>query len=198
MNDSLSRLAGKKYLLVVVPLLALGAFLLVGKLNGVPNHPDLNVLAGYRDGVVTKEQVVEHYRMASAQDQQALRSIEGVQHLIQDLAVHAVVAKWATERQVDAQETFRRALKDAADAVTLHDVAQRMHEFDVKIEESEIQKYFDEHRDQFKDKSLTQVKEQIRNLLHAQKEQTVVNDFIKQLRANATVTVNADLLDVPA
>ncbi len=198
MNHWLSGLANKKYLLVLLPLLAVGAFMLVSRLNAIPNHPDLNVLAVYRDGIVTKEQVVEHYRMVPPQDQPMLRSVEGVRQLIQDLAVHAVVEKWATERQVDTKETFRRAIKDAADVVTLHDVAQRMHEFDVKVEESEIQKYFDDHRGQFKDQSLTQVKEQIRSLLHAQKEQTVVDDFLKQLRVNATVTVNADLLDAPA
>lgn len=197
MNSWLSRLAGKKYWLVVIPFLALGAFLLTERINGAPNHPDTNVVAAYQDGVITKEQVVAHYRMASPQDQPVLRSIEGVRHLVQDLAVHAVVERWANERQVDTKETFRRAMKDAADVVTLHDVAQRMHEFDVKVEESEIQKYFDDNRDQFKDKSLTQVKDQIRDLLHAQKESQVVNNFLKELRANATIFVSADLLDVP-
>ena len=197
MNSWLSRLVGKKYWLIAIPLLALGAFLLSDRLKGAPNHPDTNVVAAYQDGVITKEQVVAHYRMASPQDQQVLRSIEGVRHLVQDLAVHAVVERWANERQLDTKETFRRAMKDAADAVTLHDVAQRMHEFDVKVEESEIQKYFDDNRDQFKDKSLTQVKEQIRDLLHAQKESQVVDNFLKELRANATISVNADLLDVP-
>ncbi|MBI4790359.1 MAG: peptidyl-prolyl cis-trans isomerase [Chloroflexi bacterium] len=198
MNNLPPWLAGKEYVFILIPFIALAMVLLAVKFNRPPDHPDQNVLAAYQDGVVTQEQVVEHFRMASAQEQLALRSVEGVRHLIQDLAVHEVVAKWATERQVDTKETFRRALKDAADVVTLHDVAQRMHEFDVKIEESEIQKYFDDNRDQFKGQSLTQVKEQIRNLLHAQKEQTVIDDFNKQLRANATVTLNADLLDVPA
>ena len=197
MNSWLSRLAGKKYWLVVIPLLALGAFLLTERINGAPNHPDTNVVAAYQDGVITKEQVVAHYRMASPQDQPVLRSVEGVRHLVRDLAVHAVVERWANERQVDTKETFRRAMKDAADVVTLHDVAQRMHEFDVKVEESEIQKYFDDNRGQFKDKSLTQVKDQIRDLLHAQKEGQVVNNFLKELRANATLFVSADLLDVP-
>lgn len=198
MIPRLSRLARYWYLLILIPLVALGAFLLAGKLNAMPDHPDLNVLAVYQGGIISKEQVVEHYRMASALDQQALRSAEGVRHLIQDLAVHAVVEKWATERQVDSKDTFRRAMKDAADSVTLHDVAQQMHEFDVQVEESEIQQYYDAHRDEFKDQSLTQVKEQIRDLLHGEKEQSVISDFIKQLRVNATLTVNADLLEVPA
>ncbi len=192
-----SWLAGKEYLFILIPFVALGMVLLAVKLNRPLDHPDLNVLAAYQDGVITKEQVVAHYRMVSPQDQQGLRSVEGVRHLVRDLAVHAVVERWANERQVDTKETFRRAMKDAADVVTLHDVAQRMHEFDVKVEESEIQKYFDDNRDQFKDKSLTQVKDQIRNLLHAQKESQVVDNFLKELRANATIFVNADLLDVP-
>lgn len=198
MNNLHSWLVGREYAFILIPVLAIGMVLLAVKLNRPPDHPDLNVLAAYRDGIVTKEQVVDHYRMASSQDQAVLRSVEGVKHLIQDLAIHGVVEQWATERQVDAKETFRRAMKDAADAVTLHDVAQRMHEFEVKVEESEIQEYFDDHREEFKGQSLTQVKDQIRDRLHAQKEQTVVDGFLKQLRANATVTVNADLLQVPA
>jgi parvulin-like peptidyl-prolyl isomerase len=197
MNNWIHQLLNRKNLFVVFPLLALGVFLFADRLGGAPNHPDTNVVAAYRDGVITKEQIVAHYRMASPQDQKVLRSVEGVKHLIQELAVHAVVERWANERQVDTRESFRRAMKDAADAVTLHDVAQRMHEFDVKVEESEIQKYFDDNRGQFKEQSLTQVKEQIRNLLHAQKERQVVNNFLKELRANATISVNADLLDVP-
>ena len=197
MNIVHSWLFGREYAFIIIPVLAIGIVLLAVKLNRPPDHPDLNVVAAYREGLITKEQVVDHFRMASAQDQLALRSVEGAKHVIQDLAVHAVMEKWATERQVDTKETFRSAMKDAADAVTLHDVAQRVHELDVQVEESEIQKYYDEHRDQFQDQSLTQAKDQIRNILHAQKEQVVVDEFIKQLRANATVTMNADLLMAP-
>jgi parvulin-like peptidyl-prolyl isomerase len=72
-----------------------------------------------------------------------------------------------------------------------------MHEFDVKVEESDIQKYFDDHREQFAGKSLTEVKEQIRSLLHVQKENEVIDNFLKELRANSSIVVNAELLDVP-
>ena len=191
------QLLNRKYLLVVIPLLALGAYLFADRLASAPNHPDTNVVAAYRDSVITKEQIVAHYRMQPPQNQKLLRSVEGLRHVVQDLAVHAVVERWAQERQVDTQEAFKRAMKNAADVVTLYDVAQQMHEFDVRVEESEIQKYFDDNRAQFAGKSLTEVKEQIRDLLHAHKEQQVADDFLKELRANANITVNANLLDVP-
>lgn len=197
MNNRFSRLTGKKYLLIALSLLALGAYILADRLAGAPNHADTNVVAAYRDGVITREQIVAHYRMQPPQDQKALRSVEGLQHVVQDLAVHAVVERWAQERQVDTQEAFKRAMKNAADSVTLYDVAQQMHEFEVKVEESEIQKYFDDNRAKFVGKSLTQVKEQIRTTLHAQKEQQVIDDFLKQQRANASIIVNANLLDIP-
>ena len=198
MNAVVRRFFKAEYALSLVVLIAVGSFFLNDRLNAPPNHADTNVVGVYADGVVTKEQIIDHYRMASPQDQKALRSLEGVRHLVADLAVHAVVERWAIERQVDTRESFRRAMKYAAEAVTLSDVTRRMHEFDVKVEESEIQKYFDENRDQFAGRSLSEVKEQIRNLLHAQKERAVTDTFLKDLRANASVVANLDLLDVPA
>ena len=43
-----------------------------------PYHADANVVAVYQDGVITKEQIIAHYRMASREDQSLLRSVEGV------------------------------------------------------------------------------------------------------------------------
>ena len=198
MHNLFRRFSKSEYVLALVVLLAIGAYFLNDRLNAPPDHADTNVAAAYRDGVITKEQILEHYRMAPPQDQKALRSLEGLRHVVADLAVHAVVERWATERQVDTKESFRRALKYAADAVTLYDVTQRMHEFDVKVEESEIQAYFDDHRDQFGGRSLSEVKEQIRTVVHAQKEREVTDQFLKDLRANASIIANLDLLDVPA
>lgn len=191
------QLLNRKYLLAAIVLVAFGVYFFADRLAGAPNHSDTNVVAAYRDSVITKEQIVAHYRMQPPQNQKLLRSVEGLRHIVQDLAVHAIVERWAQERQVDTQEAFKRAIKNAADAVTLYDVAEQMHEFDVRVEESEIQKYFDDNRAQFAGKSLTEVKEQIRDLLHTHKEQQVADDFLKELRANANITVNANLLDVP-
>ncbi|MBI5029277.1 MAG: peptidyl-prolyl cis-trans isomerase [Chloroflexi bacterium] len=190
------QLLNRKYLLGVMVLIVVSVFLLADRLGGVPNHADTNVIAAYNDGVITKEQIVAHYRMQPAENRQVLRSLDGLQHVVQDLAVHAVVERWAQERQVDTKESFKRAMKNAADSVTLYDVAKQMHEFDVKVEESEIQKYFDDNRAQFAGSSLTQVKEQIRTVLHAQKEQQVIEDFLKELHVNANISVNANLLEV--
>lgn len=197
MKNWLSQLARKKYLLVVIVLVAFSLYFFGERIWGAPNHPDANVVAAYRDGVITKEQIITCFQLMSPQDQKTLRSVDGLQHVVQDLAIHSVVERWAQERQTDSKESFKRAMKNAADSVTLYDVAKQMHEFDVKVEESEIQKYFDDNRTQFAGKTLAEVKEQIRETLHAQNEQKVIDDFVKQLRANASITINANLLDVP-
>lgn len=198
MSYLIHQLSRRKYGLVLVPIVVVAAFLLAQRLSGTPNHPDTNVVAAYSDGVITKEQILAHYQMVQPQDQPALRSLAGLRYLVQDLAVHAVVERWAEERQVDTKESFRRAMKSAAEAVTVNDVVERMHKFDVKVEEGEIQKYFDEHRAQYQGKSLTEVKEQIRGVLHGEKEQAVIDVFLKDLRANAGITSNPELLDVPS
>ncbi len=140
MKRWLPQLAGRRYLVLVLPLVALGLYLLVNQLNGVPNHPVSECarrLSGRPHHQGSGRRPLPH---GSAQDQIVLRSIDGVRHLIQDLAEHAVVEQWATERQVDTKRHVSPRPQRRGGVVTISDVAQRMHEFEVQVEDSEILK----------------------------------------------------------
>lgn len=181
----------------LVWILALTTGLAIRWSWGRGNHPDRNIVAAYRGGLITKEALLERWRTAPPEEREAIRTPEGMGLTIQSLAVHAVMERWAQERRLDAREMFTRAMREATQEIGIHDVEQRLHESDIRVEEGEIQQYFEANRDKFKDRTLTQVREEIRNILHARKENAAVEAFLKRLRDSATITVDTELLRVP-
>jgi peptidyl-prolyl cis-trans isomerase C len=178
-------------------LLAVGIGLALRASWGRGNHADRNVVAAYEGGLITKEALLERWRKRPAEERVMLRTAEGIDLTIRSMAVHAITERWARERRLDAREMFTRAMREATQEIGIHDVEQRFHEAEVRVEEAEIQRYFEANRETFKDRTLTQVREEIRNNLHARKEEAAVETFLKRLRDGATVTVDAELLRVP-
>jgi len=181
----------------LVLLLALGTGLALRSSWGRGNHADRNIVAAYEGGVITKEALLERWGKAPGEERAAMRTPEGIGLTIQSLAVHAILERWARERRLDAREMFARAMREATQEIGIHDVEQRLHESEIRVEEGEIQQYFEANRETFKDRTLTEAREEIRKILHARREETAVQAFLKRLRDGATITVDADLLRVP-
>jgi peptidyl-prolyl cis-trans isomerase C len=181
----------------LVLLLAVGTGLALRSSWGRGNHADRNIVAAYDGGVITRETLLERWRTAPADQQATMRTPEGIDLTVRSMAVHAVLERWARERRLDAREMFTRAMREATQEIGIHDVEQRLHESEIRVEEGEIQQYFEANREKFKDRTLTEVRGEIRGLLHARKEDAAVQGFLKRLRDGATITVDAELLRVP-
>lgn len=181
----------------LVLLLAVATGLAMRTSWGRSRHPDRNIVAAYEGGTITREVLLERWRTAPAEQRAAMRTPEGMDLTIRSMAVHAVAERWARERRLDAREMFTRAMREATKEIGIHDVEQRLHESEIRVEESEIQQYFEANRERFKDRTLTQVREEIRETLHAGKEGAAVEAFLKRLREGATITIDEELLRVP-
>ena len=181
----------------LVLLLAAGTGLTLRSSWGRRNHGDRNIVAAYEGGLITREALLERWQRGSPEERAMMQTPEGVEATIQSLAVHAVLERWARERRLDAREMFTRAMREATQEIGIHDVEQRLHESEIRVEEGEIQQYFEENRARFKDRTLTEVREEIRNILHTRKEEAAVQAFLKRLRDTSTISVDVDLLRVP-
>jgi|GEM_PF-2243446 len=181
----------------LVLLLALGTGLALRSSWGRGSHADRNIVAAYEGGVITKETLLDRWRKASGEERAAMRTPEGIDHMIRDLALHAVTERWARERRLDAREMFARAMREATQEIGIHDVERRLHESDIRVEEGEIQQYYEANRETYKGRTLTEARGEIRDLLHARKEEGAVQAFLKRLREGASITVDMELLRVP-
>ena len=59
----------------------------------------------------------------------------------------------------------------------------------------EIQQYYDSNRDKYGDKAFSDVKEEIREILYAQKEEEYLPAYIEQLKEEAGLEINYELLE---
>ncbi|MBI2217668.1 MAG: peptidyl-prolyl cis-trans isomerase [Candidatus Rokubacteria bacterium] len=159
-------------------------------------HPDRNIVAAYEGGTITREALIERWRTAPPEERAAMLSPHGLALVIQSQAVHAVTERWARQRRLDAREMFSRAMREATQEISIHDVEKRFHESEVRVAEEEIRQYFEANRERFKDRTLTQVRDEIQSVLHAGKEEAASRAFLKQLRDGATITVDTELLRV--
>ncbi len=104
---------------------------------------------------------------------------------------------WAAERQPDQEEAFQHSMQHITDEINLESFEIQLHSGSIPVAESEIQGYYAANREQFGELPLTEVREEIRQTLVSEREQEYVEDYIGQLKANASITRNFELLEVP-
>ncbi len=162
-----------------------------------PEPADKGVVAAYTEGTVTKEELIATLDSHPEPERAALATTDGLRLLIEDVVVHRVVERWANERQLDEKNSVQHAMKHAAEEINLHDVGTQIHQSQIRVEEADIQKYYEENRERMGDRPLAEVRDSIRETLHASKEKEYIQGYLRDLRARASVTVDYQLLAVP-
>lgn len=179
-------------------VLALGLVVAVWAAWDSREPADPDVVATYQGGVVTREQLKRRFQALRAEDQRLYQTREeGLEALVGEIVVREVTRRWAEERKVDQKGAFKDAMKHATEEIRLADVSDQLHQGRIPVGEAEIQVYYDQNRQQLGDRSLVEVKEQIRRRLVEQKEQRFVDEYLKELKERASVQVDYGLLAVP-
>lgn len=158
---------------------------------------DPEVVATFQGGTVTRAQLVQRWQAIPPAERRPFLTAIGLRALVGHIAVDEATRRWGEERQVDRQETFKEAMKHATEAVQIGDLAEQFHQGRIPVGEAEIQAYYDQNRQQFGERPLVEVKEQVRQAVVEQKERAFVDDYLKQLRERASLQVDDSLLDVP-
>ncbi len=162
-----------------------------------PEPADKSVVATYSDGTVTKEELLATLDSHPEQERRALATPDGLRHLVQDIAVHRVVESWAKERQLDEKNNVQHAMKHVAEEINLHDIGAQIHQSQIRVDEADIQRYYEENRERMGNRPLAEVRDSIKETLHASKEKDYIDNYMRDLRARASVTVDYQLLAVP-
>ncbi|MFW5670560.1 MAG: peptidylprolyl isomerase, partial [Acetivibrio ethanolgignens] len=83
---------------------------------------------------------------------------------------------------------------DASVAELVKQIREKQMSMDT-ITNYEIQQYYDSNRDKYGDKAFSDVKEEIREILYAQKEEEYLPAYIEQLKEEAGLEINYELLE---
>ena len=161
-----------------------------------PPAPD--VVATFDGGKLTTADLEAHFKSLVPETyQQGMRSLETLRLVVQEMVTDELARRWASERKVDTDETFKHTMEHITENVNLDAFSAQLHEGSVPVAESEIQAYYDANEAEFGDRSLNEVREEIRQRLVGQKEGQYLQDYIDRLKSNASITRDDALLDVP-
>lgn len=164
-----------------------------------PTPPAEDVIASFTGGQIKIADVEEHLKLlVPAEFQAAARSPETLLGVAEDLAMDELVRRWAANRQPDSQEDFRHTMQHINESINLESLDAQRHAGDIQVQESEIQDYYNTNKAQFGEQTLTQVREQIRQTLVAEREQGYIETYMQRLKENASITRDFTLLAAPA
>ena len=193
---------GVLYLLLVI---LFGASLWFSGGSGVwarwttPKPPADDVIATFEGGQITIADVEEHLKLLVPEEIPLFaRSPDLFLGIIEDMVTDELVRQWASTRQPDQDEDFRHTMQHISESLNLESLDLQRHEGEIQVAESEIQDYYNANREQFGDLTLDQVREEIRQTLISEREQGYIEEYIQRLKDNASITLNLELLDVPA
>ena len=196
----------KRWIRQVEGLMALGtvlalAFLLWrgGWLQGEAAPPAPNVVATFTGGQITVEDLQQHVALLVPEEaaQAEFRELEMYRMVVEEMITDELVRQWAAARKADSDENLQHVMKHLTEEINLDELHTQMHKDQMGVAEGDIQVYYEANRAQFGDQTLTQVRDQIRSTLETQQEDQFVANYIKGLKANATITRDFALLETP-
>ncbi|MEZ5933089.1 MAG: peptidyl-prolyl cis-trans isomerase [Alphaproteobacteria bacterium] len=163
-----------------------------------PAPPAPDVVATFDGGQITLGDVEAHLDLlVPAEMREHAQSSHTLLSVVEDLISDQLVIRWAADRKPESDEAFRHAVKHINEELRLDAFANELHEDALPIAESEIRAFYDANRSRFGERSFADAREEIRQLLVAEREPAYVDDYMARLRANASITRSFDLLDIP-
>jgi parvulin-like peptidyl-prolyl isomerase len=209
------------FVLSAVVLVAFLGYKLYGLITE-PRSPSEDVVATYAGKNLTKEELMTYINSKGYKEQEhglcekhgfehdkcdkteecethPVHSLEAYNQIIKMIAVQKIVDDWAKENGINQKDAVQHDFKHLVEEVNLDSLVNKVHQDQLspdKIDKLEIQKYYDANKDKYKDKPFSEVEDEIRNILAAEKDQQFFPEYIEKLRQNAGLSVNYDLLKV--
>ncbi|HBB28396.1 MAG TPA: hypothetical protein DC000_03940 [Clostridiales bacterium] len=164
-----------------------------------PDPPGEDVVASYNRKYITKEELNNFIALEQLKESDHTFSLEDYQAMVTMLAVEQMIQDWASEKGIIQREDVQHGLKDLLGDANVSKLIDQIHEEKLtpeSIPKWEVQQYYDKNRDDYSDKMFSEVEDEIRNILVAQKDEEFFPQFIEELKKSSGLEVNFDLLEV--
>ncbi|OGC68250.1 hypothetical protein A2364_03275 [candidate division WWE3 bacterium RIFOXYB1_FULL_43_12] len=186
---------------IVLGVIIVAAFLIFRFREDIfaPWPPAPNVVAAYDGGRITIEDVEKH--LASLVEDKAtqmqLKSPQGYALIVQEMITDEIVKRWQATRKPDQDKEFSHVMKHITEEINLDELHAQMHKGQLGVTEGDIGAYYDANRKDFGDKTLTDVREEIKTKLQSEKEDQFVQNYITGLKNKASITRDPAVLVIP-
>jgi len=143
---------------------------------------------------------VEKHLVSLVEDeetQKQLKSPQGYALIVQEMITDEIVKRWQATRKPDQDKEFSHLMKHITEEINLNELHAQMHKGQLGVTEGDIGAYYDANRKDFGDKTLTDVREEIKTKLQSEKEDQFVQNYITGLKNRASITRDPAVLAIP-
>jgi len=118
--------------------------------------------------------------------------------MLKQLVVDKMVNRWIAEKGMASRKEASHRIRHLVEEANLGSLLGEMHSDKLKPDKVEMRQYYEENKDKYKDRSYEQAEKEIELLLTARKQNEYLPKYIEELKANAVIEKNYDLLAVAA
>ena len=167
---------------------------------GGPKPPAPDVVATFDGGQITIEQVHEHLEILAPEHEMFFEpTFENYRLVVNHMLLNELVRRWAAEQRMDASTRFKDAMRHISESVTLDEWVASLHQDEMlsSVSDSEIQAFYEANPDTFATATLGEVREQIRQTLAHENQESFFEEYLARLRSEASIIKEYELLEVP-
>ncbi len=186
---------------IILGVIVVAAFLVFRFREDIfaPWPPAPNVVAAYDGGRITIEDVEKHLASLVEDEEyrKQLKSPQGYGLIVQEMITDEIVKRWQANRKPDQDKEFSHVMKHITEEINLDELHAQMHKGQLGVTEGDIGAYYEANKKDFGDKTLTDVREEIKTKLQSEKEDQFVQNYITGLKNRASITKDVATLAVP-
>lgn len=148
---------------------------------------------------VCEEHSYEHSKCSPEEECEShpLNSVESYRILLKQLVMEKVVNRWIREKGMASRGEVKHKLKHLVEEINLGSLEAEMHADKLKPDKVEMRQYYEEHKEEYKNRPFDEVETEIEGILVAQKQADYIPRYIEELKANAVIERDYELLNVP-
>ena len=155
----------------------------------------------YREGKheVCEKHAYDHGKCDKSEkcENHPLESVEAYRILLRQLVLEKMVDRSVKDKGLLSREDVTHRLKHVAEHINLEGLAGQMHSDQMKSDQVEMKQYYEEHKDEYQSRSFSDAEKEIEARLMAKKQAEYVPKYIEELKKNAVIEKNYELLQVP-
>lgn len=163
--------------------------------------PAPGIVATFEGGQISRKEVEDYLnKLVKGADPDAVRQLrrkDVYKSIVSTLALDYMIQEKIKEKKLDKKENVKHVMKHISEEMNIDELHSRAHKGGIKVSETDIRRYYEDNRKQYEGTSLIEVKEEIRNILQAEKENDYFRNYMDELKKNAVITREYRLLKVP-
>jgi parvulin-like peptidyl-prolyl isomerase len=165
--------------------------------------PDPDVVAIFDGGRITRGQVqtyLDNALKSQNADPVKLRKLidsEAIATIARQMILDQKIRQTIEERKLDTKDGIKHVMKHISEELNIDKLHAGTHEGKIRVSDEDIRRYYEDNRNVFGEKSLSESAAEVRTLLQGEKEKEYFENYLEGLRRNALVTRDDRLLEYP-